>query len=155
MAQAKLFIASDHAGVELKKYILENLDSKTLETWSTQDLGPNSADRVDYPDYAKTLCRELLATCQTETEARQSFGILICGSGQGMAMTANRVPGIRAALAWNSESAKLSREHNDANVICLGARLIDRDLAVSLVQIFLSTPFEGGRHSGRVAKIDL
>lgn len=160
-----LFIASDHAGFELKSYLLKNLPAPILQHWNLEDLGPLNADRVDYPDFAKTLCKKLLERRSTENSpninsatpsapSSQSFGILICGSGQGMAMTANRVPGIRAALAWNEDSAKLSREHNDANVLCLGARLIENHLAVSLIEIFLKTAFEGGRHSGRISKIE-
>lgn len=157
-----LFIASDHAGFELKSYFLKTLPAPVLQNWNWEDLGPSNADRVDYPDYAKALCDKLLTRRSTEnsgnisspTPASQSFGILICGSGQGMAMTANRTHGIRAALAWNEDSAKLSREHNDANVLCLGARLIENHLAVKLIEIFLTTSFEGGRHSGRISKIE-
>lgn len=137
----KLFIASDHAGFELKAHLL------TLnKNWV--DLGPANADRVDYPDFAQNLCQQLLL------EEKNSFGILICGSGQGMAMAANRFKGIRAALVWSEESARLARAHNDANVICLGARLIEPALAVNLLETFLKTPFEGGRHSGRIAKLE-
>lgn len=157
-----LFIASDHAGFELKTHLMRvwkdevNLTSATGPvSWAWKDVGPFTADRVDYPDYAKPLCRELLAIRSTEIDTIiKSFGILICGSGQGMAMTANRIPGIRAALAWNLESAQLSRAHNDANILCLGARLIEPQLAVNLVETFLLTSFEGGRHSGRVTKIE-
>lgn len=117
-----------------------------------KDFGPSTADRVDYPDFAKKLCVELLA--EKKNASSNAVGILICGSGQGMAMTANRFHGIRAAVAWNEESARLSRAHNDANILCLGARLIDQELALKIVETFLTTSFEGGRHSGRVAKLD-
>ena len=148
-SSATLYIASDHAGFELKKYLL-NSPSLTAATksWEWQDLGPQNADRVDYPDYAKKLCEQLLKA------PAGSFGILICGSGQGMAMTANRNKGIRAALAWNEESASLSRAHNNANILCLGARLLEPSVAVKITEIFLRTQVEGGRHIDRVEKID-
>ncbi len=141
-----LFIASDHAGFDLKKRLIE-IFKGDVAGWKLRDLGPSNADRVDYPDLAQDLCRKVL-------QDQQSRGILICGSGQGMAMAANRFKGIRAALTWNEESTILSRAHNDANVLCLGARLIEPALAVKLVETFLKTPFEGGRHSDRVAKIE-
>jgi ribose 5-phosphate isomerase B len=170
MSKPSLYIASDHAGFELKSHLLRTWKDQVSLTsatgpisWTWNDLGPFTADRVDYPDYAKQLCRELLASHSTEIDANintppsvtKSFGILICGSGQGMAMTANRFPGIRAALAWNIESAQLARSHNDANILCLGARLIEPELAVNLVETFLWTSFEGGRHSGRIEKIEV
>lgn len=144
-----LFIASDHAGFELKSHLLR-VWKDGFPGWVWKDLGPLTSDRVDYPDFAQALCKELLAA----RPSPQSFGILICGSGQGMAMAANRFQGIRAALAWNQESALLSRAHNDANILCLGARLIEPALAVNLVETFLLTPFEGGRHAGRISKIE-
>ncbi len=140
-----LLIASDHAGFDLKSFLLKSLHLK----W--RDLGPANTDRVDYPDYAQSLCKELLLARKTD---ENGFGILICGSGQGMAMAANRFKGIRAALAWNEESTLLSRAHNNANILCLGARLIEPALAVNLVEIFLRTPFEGARHTGRIEKIE-
>lgn len=145
----KLLIASDHAGFELKNHLLQVLK---IPGFSLEDLGPANADRVDYPDYAQTLCKELLKS--SSGAGAETFGILICGSGQGMAMAANRIKGIRAALTWNTESTKLARAHNNANIICLGARLIEPDLAVKLVETFLRTPFEGGRHTARVEKIE-
>ncbi len=143
--QRMLFIASDHAGFELKENVLENLK---FPGFTLRDLGPENADRVDYPDYAKKLCREMLKSPD------ENVGILICGSGQGMAMSANRFKGLRAALTWNTESTELARAHNNANIICLGARLIEPQLAVKLIETFLRTPFEGGRHTGRVSKIE-
>lgn len=142
---SQLLIASDHAGFELKKHLVEHSNIANF-TW--KDLGPTNTDSVDYPDYAQTLCRALLVS------PAGTLGILICGSGQGMAMSANRFHGIRAALAWSTESTELSRAHNDANILCLGARLIEPALAVKLVETFLRTPFEGGRHSARVLKIE-
>ena len=140
-----LLIASDHAGFELKKIVLDVLK---VPGFILKDLGPANAERVDYPDYARKLCAELLKSPEG------TFGILICGSGQGMAMSANRFKGIRAALTWSTESTQLSRAHNNANIICLGARLIESTLAVKLIETFLRTPFEGGRHTGRVSKIE-
>lgn len=153
-----LYIASDHAGFELKQSLLK----KTLPAgYAWSDLGPKSADRVDYPDFAKDLSNRLLQSRRTaKTGEPADFGILICGSGQGMAMTANRLRGIRAAIAWNQDSARLSREHNDANILCLGARLLEHDLkrdpnfAFQLIDVFLRTAFEGGRHVDRVHKIE-
>ena len=136
-----IYIASDHAGFELKTYILQN--RKDLP-WI--DLGPTSDARVDYPDFADALAARM---------SDKDIGVLICGSGQGMAMRANRYPKIRAALCYNSESTQLSRQHNDANVLCLGARLIPKDLALSIFDTFLHTPFEGGRHFDRVKKLGL
>ncbi len=151
-----LLIASDHAGFELKSYMLRTYNHVN---WQWVDLGPQNADRVDYPDFAKKLCLDLLKLRAAETAVKslgpQSFGILICGSGQGMAMTANRIPGIRAALGYDVGSTKLARAHNDANVLCMGARLIEPELAVNLLETFLLTAFEAGRHAARIAKIEL
>jgi ribose 5-phosphate isomerase B len=140
MKPKRLLIASDHAGFELK----EALKSACPELpWF--DLGPSNADRVDYPDYAGKLAREL--------KADHEMGVLICGSGQGMAIAANRYSHVRAALVWNEEITKLSRGHNDANVLCLGARFLKVEEAKKLLSVFLETPFEGGRHADRVTKL--
>lgn len=141
----QLLIASDHAGFELKELLKKNMPEIP---WV--DLGPSNADRVDYPDYADRLAERLIALGK-ESGTR---GVLICGSGQGMAIRANRHRGVRAALVWNQDTTRLAREHNDANVICLGARFIAPALAKELINIFLSTGFEGGRHTGRVEKIE-
>ncbi len=138
----KIFIASDHAGVELKRHLIERFSDLNFV-----DLGTHSGDSVDYPDYAKRLCEEL------EPHLPEACGVLICGSGQGMAMRANRYPFIRAALCWNTEVARLSREHNDANVLCMGARLMDNQTAEKILEVFLATQFSGGRHAGRVDKL--
>ena len=137
----RLFIASDHAGFEFKKKLVE-----LMPQFEWVDLGPTNGDRVDYPDYADALAKRI--------RAEGGQGVLICGSGQGMAMRANRHPGVRAALAWNEDSARLSREHNDANVICFGARLLPLETVKHLIEIFVSTPFEGGRHVALVEKLD-
>lgn len=138
---SKVFIASDHAGFELKSKIKDYF--MNLE-WN--DLGPEDNSRVDYPDYASKLSLAL-------KEEPSAVGVLICGSGQGMAMRANKYSHIRAALCYDKDIAKLSREHNDANVICLGERNTSSELAIDLVKIFLNTEFAGGRHSDRVVKI--
>jgi ribose 5-phosphate isomerase B len=149
-----LFIASDHAGYDLKSHFVRVAKDR-FPAYTLKDLGPANADRVDYPDFAQALCKELLLEYRNSTSnLPRSFGILICGSGQGMAMAANRFKGIRAALTWNEESTRLARAHNDANILCLGARLIEPSLAVNLVETFLRTPFEGGRHEGRIEKIE-
>jgi ribose 5-phosphate isomerase B len=138
----EVHIASDHAGFDLKEQI-----KKALPHISWVDHGPVDASRVDYPDFADLVAKAV----KSKPEA---CGLLLCGSGQGMAMRANRHNGVRAALAWNEDSARLSREHNNANVLCLGARLIPMELALKLIEVFLSTSFAGGRHLDRVAKIE-
>lgn len=136
-----LFIASDHAGFALK----ERLKAR-LPRFQWMDLGPMDSSRVDYPDYADRVVKGVLVTGQP--------GILICGSGQGMAIRANRYRGIRAALVWDEASTRWARAHNNANVLCLGARLIESETAIRLVELFTLTPFEGGRHQDRVDKLD-
>ncbi len=137
-------IASDHAGVELKEHlvdILRNIGFVAL------DLGTNTKDSVDYPDYANSLAASIKSG-----HAKQ--GILICGSGIGISIAANRHPHIRAALCFNEEMAKLARQHNDANVLVLGARFIEKDNAANIVKTFFTTSFEGGRHALRVEKLN-
>lgn len=138
----KIFVASDHAGVGLKTRILEFLKEKG------EDLGPQNTESVDYPDYADRVCFAV-------TASPENFGVLICGSGQGMSMRANKHKQVRAALCWSEEVAQLSRQHNNANVLCLGARVTDEDLALKIVEVFLATDFEGGRHQRRVDKLSL
>ena len=138
----KIFIASDHAGYKLKK----NIISKFSKTKKIVDLGPKSNESVDYPDFAKKLSKKVSSN-------KGSFGILVCGSGMGMAITANKRRNIRAALCYSVKNTKLSRLHNDANIITLGERLIDKNKAFNLIKIFLSTKFEGGRHLRRVKKM--
>ena len=138
----KIFIASDHAGYNLKNSIISNF-SKSLKI---RDLGPKKKDSVDYPDFAKKLSKKVASN-------KGSFGILICGSGMGMAIAANKSRNIRAALCYSIKNTKLSRLHNNANIITLGERLINKNKAISLIKIFLSTKFEGGRHLRRVKKI--
>ena len=138
----KIFIASDHAGFKLKNSII----LKFIKTKKIEDLGPKSSDSVDYPDFAKKLSRKVSSN-------KGSFGILVCGSGMGMAITANKIKNIRAALCYSAKNTKLSRLHNNANIITLGERLINKNKAFNLIEIFLKTKFEGGRHLRRVKKI--
>ncbi len=138
----KVFIASDHAGFPLKAYLKEQLQRH----YTIQDFGTHSPDSCDYPDYVHPL------VCAMEKEDGV-VGILICGSGNGVCMTANKYPFIRAALAWDVELARLARAHNDANVLCLPARFISKETALKCVETFLNTPFEGGRHLRRIKKI--
>jgi ribose 5-phosphate isomerase B len=135
-----IFIASDHAGFDLKKQILNTVKAKLI------DLGVNTEDSVDYPDYAKKLILKIKTT-------ENSKGILICGSGIGMSIAANRDKNIRAGLAFKSEIAKLMREHNDANVLVLPGRFINIQDALKCIKNFLTTDFEGHRHQDRVNKL--
>ncbi len=138
-------IGCDHAGVEYKNAIKTHLESIGIKMI---DKGTNTVDSVDYPDYAHPV-----ASTVESNEA--NFGILICGSANGVCITANKHAGIRAALCWCKDVAELARQHNDANVICLPARFISIEEAISFTDAFLHTPFEGGRHQNRVEKIDL
>lgn len=139
----KIAIASDHGGYELKKVIYEYLKELGHEA---VDMGCDSEASVDYPDYAFPLCEKV---------AKGEFdrGILICGTGIGMSICANKVDGIRCALCSEPVSASLTRRHNDANVLAMGARIIGREMAKETVRVFLSTDFEGGRHENRINKI--
>ena len=139
----KIVLASDHAGYSLKEYVKKFLNSKNLQI---KDVGTNSNVKVDYPDYAHKLSKLI-------KKNRNCIGVLICGSGQGMIMTANKHKNIRAALCYNTKSTKLSRLHNDANVITLGSRLISKNNAIKYISVFLNTKFEGGRHLRRIKKI--
>jgi ribose 5-phosphate isomerase B len=140
----KFYVATDHAGLELKNWTVELLRSRGFEV---EDLGPYTNDRVDYPDFAKKVCEAVLAD-----DASQ--GILICGSGIGMSMTANRFRGIRAALCHDAYTAEMARKHNDANVLCFGERIVGKGVAESIIDAWLHNTFEGGRHTGRVLKIE-
>ena len=139
----KIVIASDHAGYSLKEYIKKFFIRKKL---LIKDIGTKTESRVDYPDYAHKLSTIL-------KKNKNAVGVLICGSGQGMIMAANKHKNIRAALCYSSKSTKLSRLHNDANIITLGSRLISKKNAIKYLKIFLNTKFEGGRHKKRIKKI--
>ena len=139
-----ILVASDHAGFDLKKFLIAEL---TKVGFNLIDLGCDSAEKsVDYPDYAQKLSKKIIAK-------KAQFGILICGSGVGISIAANRFKQIRAALCANAKIAKLSRLHNDANIICLGSRLIKPLSALMAVKVFLKTEFEGGRHEKRITKL--
>ena len=136
-------IASDHAGYKLKEDIKNYLIDKNLSIF---DIGPFNDKSVDYPDYAKKLGHRIKLK-------KSDVGILVCGSGTGMAISANKIKSIRAAVCYNLKSTRLSRQHNNANIISLGSRLINKKLSLKLVDVFLNTKFEGGRHLRRIKKI--
>lgn len=142
--QLPLAIGSDHAGFEYKEAIIKVLQEAG---WKIEDKGAYSLDSVDYPDFAHPVATMV-------AEGKATAGILICGSGNGVCITANKHEGIRAALCWNEELAALARQHNNANVLCLPARFVSLELAEQMTNTFLSTAFEGGRHERRVEKID-
>jgi ribose 5-phosphate isomerase B len=139
----KIFVASDHAGFHLKQKVVAHLRALRHEV---KDFGPQTVERIDYPDFAAPVGRSVRDTAG-------SFGVLVCGSGVGMCISANKVHGVRAVDAFSLESTRLSRGHNDANVLCLGERLIPSDTALAMVDAFVQTPFEGGRHQNRIDKI--
>ncbi len=140
----KFYIATDHAGYAVKEYVKEIVRELGHEI---VDLGPQNADRVDYPDFAKKCTEAVLSD-------KGSFGILICGTGIGMSIAANKVSGIRAALCHDHYTAKLTRQHNDANVLCFGERVVGKGVIADIVEAFATTEFEGGRHATRVAKLE-
>ena len=139
----KIWIASDHDGFRLKEKIKKYLIKKKI---SLIDLGPNDLKSVDYPDYAKKVSNRIKLK-------KNEAGILVCGSGTGMAISANKIKGIRAAVCYNKSSTSLSRQHNNANIIAIGSRLTKTKIALKLISVFMSTKFEGGRHLRRVKKI--
>ena len=139
----KIGLGGDHAGYEYKKAIIEKLNELGEET---KDFGPYSDDSVDYPDFVHPVAEAI-------EKKELDLGILICGSGNGVSMAANKHQNIRAALCWNVELASLAREHNNANVLSIPARFVSLELAKEMVEKFISTEFEGGRHQKRVAKI--
>lgn len=138
----KVAIAADHGGFELKEALKKHLTGITLT-----DLGTHSTDSVDYPDYGADLARKVAA-------GEFERGILICGSGIGISIAANKIHGIRAALCHNAYTAEMARRHNDANVIAMGGRVVDENTALEMTRIFLNTDFEGGRHARRVEKLN-
>lgn len=139
----KIALGADHAGYQLKDQIRHHLKQKGIEV---RDEGANSGDSVDYPDFARLVAHDV-------TEKRADLGILVCGSGIGMSISANKVPGIRAANVNSEYEAQMSREHNNANVLALGARILNADQALAIVDKWLATGFAGGRHERRVDKI--
>jgi ribose 5-phosphate isomerase B len=136
-------IGCDHAGFELKEYLISFLEGKDL---NFKDFGTYSKAPVDYPDFAHP-------TATAVESGEYAFGILLCGSGNGVAITANKHQGVRAALCWDAEIASLARKHNDANMICIPARFVSESIAEEMLEVFINTAFEGGRHENRVDKI--
>jgi len=139
----KVAIGGDHAGYDYKKQMIAFLEKEGHEV---KDFGPDSDASVDYPDHVHPLAEAI-------EKGEQTLGILLCGSANGVAMTANKHQGIRAGIAWEEELAELTRQHNNANIICIPARFLDYDKAQAIVKTFLATDFEGGRHERRVDKI--
>jgi len=139
-----LVIACDHAGLQLKEVLKADL---LAQGYAVEDLGTNDTESVDYPDYGR-------AAAEAVASGRAEAGVIVCGSGIGISIAANRVPGARAAVLCDSLTARLAREHNDANIAAFGARLIGTETARDALQAFLATPFAGGRHARRVAKLD-
>ena len=139
----KISLSSDHAGFKIKEIIKKYLIKKKIKV---VDLGPKDNKSVDYPDYAKRVARNVLSK-------KSNIGILVCGSGTGMAMSANKFKKVRAAVCYNKASTRLSRQHNNANIMALGARLTKKSDVIKLVSVFLNTKFEGGRHLRRVNKV--
>jgi ribose 5-phosphate isomerase B len=143
MRPKRVAIGSDHAGYESKESAKREIAALGVEV---EDKGTNSLESVDYPDFGAAVGR---AVASGEVER----GVVICGSGIGISIAANKVPGVRAALCWNEETARLARQHNDANVLCIGARFIEPELAARMIRAFLETEFDGGRHQERVEKL--
>ena len=139
----KICISSDHAGYNINEFIKDKIIKADI---SISDLGPFSDSSVDYPDYAKKVSSRI-------SRKKSDVGILVCGSGTGMAISANKMKGIRAAVGYNIKSTQLSRQHNNANILCVGSRLTKKKDIIKIVSIFLKTKFEGGRHKRRINKI--
>lgn len=140
----KIFVGADHAGFQLKNKLVESLKAEFPNS-SIEDLGCHSEQSVDYPNFAKAVAEKVVAS--------NGLGILVCGSGIGMAISANKIHGARAASSWDATSARLCRQHNDANIVCIGSRLTGPEVALELTKVFLNTEFEDGRHSRRVDMI--
>jgi len=137
-------IACDHGGFEMKEFIRENLEK---EGYNVKDFGVYSQETVDYPDMIHPIAKAI-------NNGEYELGIILCGSGNGAQMTANKYPNVRAGLCWSDEQAELTRQHNNANILALPGRFVDFDLALKMVYTFLNTKFEGGRHQTRVEKIN-
>ena len=140
----KFYIATDHAGYSIKAFIKAYISDKGH---TVIDLGPDSSDRVDYPDFGRK-CAEAVVV------DKGSFGIVVCGTGIGISMAANKVPGVRAALCHDAYTAAMARAHNDAQILAFGERVVGKGVIESMIDAFITTEFEGGRHGGRVAKIE-
>ncbi|MCB1272661.1 MAG: ribose 5-phosphate isomerase B [Microthrixaceae bacterium] len=144
VSNTTIAVGSDHAGFHLKNVVAEHLRGRGVEV---MDLGTDSEERVDYPDFGEAVGRAV-------GEGGADLGVAVCGSGIGICMAADKVPGVRAGTVHDETSARLARQHNDANVICLGARLVGESVALAAVDAWLDATFEGGRHTARVAKLD-
>lgn len=140
----RVLFGCDHAGYDLKKLLMELAQERG---WEVEDVGVHGGGTADYPDFAHTVAERVSTNDGTR-------GVLVCGTGIGMAMAANRHPGVRAALCHDAFTAEMARRHNDANVLCLGGRVTGAGVALQILDLFLSTPFDGGRHASRVAKIE-
>lgn len=145
---SRIALGSDHAGFELKEYIKEYLQSITNHKLDINDWGCYSEERADYPDFAHKVAGQI-------SEGKADLGILVCGSGNGISMAANKWSDIRCALCWNSEITEMARLHNDANILSLPGRYISKEEAIKCIDAFLNTEFEGGRHADRIAKIKI
>ncbi len=145
---SRISLGSDHAGFELKQYIKEYLESITEHKLEINDWGCYSEERADYPDFAHKVASQI-------SEGKADLGILVCGSGNGISMAANKWKDIRCALCWNSEITEMARLHNDANILSLPGRYISKEEAIKCIDAFLNTEFEGGRHADRIAKIKI
>ena len=141
----KFYIANDHAGINIVKEVIKMLEDRGNEV---EHIGAYDSQRVDYPDFAHNLCQKV-------NSHESSFGILICGTGIGMSLAANKHRGIRAALVHDSYTAQMARAHNDANVLCFGERVVGLGVVESIIDTWIKTPFEGGRHASRVEKIEV
>ena len=140
----KIIIGSDHAGFEYKKLLIQHFDSNKI---SFEDCGTHNNDPTDYPDYAHVVSQKV-------SQSKNHIGVLVCGSGNGVAMAANKHKNIRAAICWSEEIASLSKTHNNANIICIPARFVSKKTQKKIIDVFLSKKFEGGRHTNRVSKIN-
>lgn len=143
MKPKRIAIGSDHAGFESKERAKREIAALGIEV---EDKGTDSLQSVDYPDFGAAVGRAVV-------NGEVDRGVVICGSGIGISIAANKVPGVRAALCWNEETAQLARQHNDANILCLGARFIEPELAARMIRAFIETEFDGGRHAQRVEKL--
>lgn len=141
----KVYIASDHAGVDLKSLLKNRVESNGLVV---EDLGPDTYEAVDYPDYAHKVAKKI-------SNEPDTIGVLLCGSGNGVSITSNKWKNVRAAICWNSEIATLARLHNNANILCIPSRFVSAEDAIDILDYFLETKFEGGRHERRVNKIHI
>ncbi|KAJ9058631.1 hypothetical protein DSO57_1010424 [Entomophthora muscae] len=148
---SKIFIGSDHAGFKLKGKLLEHLKSK-YNSITVQDFGSFDGARCDYPDIAKAVCENLIKE-ESNAPNEKVMGVLICGSGIGISIAANKYPSIRCALCHNTYTSEMARKHNNANILAMGERIVESDLAIEILDLFLSTGFEGNQHTARVEKL--